>query len=115
MLRAVVVERVDEHRHVELGPAQRVGHGALVAEVGQRDEHAVDPIAIGAEEIGAGARVGEALDGAERRLIVGERHGQMPSCFSVVENLCAAGRAEMRRKESTVADDDAEQWSRVCS
>ena len=38
--------RLDQHRHVEVGQAQGVGDAALVAEVRQRDDDAVDLVAV---------------------------------------------------------------------
>ena len=42
-----------QHGHVEVGQAQRVGDGALVAEIRQRDDDAVDLVAVALEEVGA--------------------------------------------------------------
>jgi hypothetical protein len=60
----VIRERVNQHRHVELGPAKRVGDCVLIAEVRQRHQHAVDAIGVLAKQVGTGARVGKAFDGA---------------------------------------------------
>ena len=44
-----------QHGHVEVGQAQGVGDGALVAEIRQRDDDAVDVVAAALEEVGADA------------------------------------------------------------
>ena len=65
---------VHQHRHVQIGQAQRVGDGALVAEVRQRDDHAVDAVAVGAEQVGALARFGARLHRAELAVLRAEDH-----------------------------------------
>ena len=105
---ALVREGVDEHRHVEVRPAQRVGHRPLVAEVRQRHEDAVDLVAAGPEQVGAGAAVGEAFDGPVRRGVGLERDRLEAFPAHGGEHVGASGGAEMRRKEAAVADDDAQ-------
>ncbi len=92
---AGVGEGVHEHRHVEAGPAQRVGHGSLVAEVRQRHEHAIDAIGMRAKQVGAGARVGQTLDGAERARLDRQRHGVDAFGLERGQHVGAPGRAEM--------------------
>jgi hypothetical protein len=38
----VVGRGLDQHRHLQVGEAERIGEAALFAEVGQRDDDAVD-------------------------------------------------------------------------
>ena len=53
----LVVAGLHQHRHAELGAVQGVDDAQLVAEVGQRDDHAVDLGAVLVEEVGALAGV----------------------------------------------------------
>ena len=52
----IVGRRLNQNRNAEIGEAQRVGDGALFAEVGQRDNDAVNAVAILLEQIRAAAR-----------------------------------------------------------
>ena len=105
---AVVGERVHEDGDAEFGPADGVGDRALVAEVRERDEEAVDLVAVRLEEIGAGARVGEAFDRAEFRRLGVERDRAEPRALEGGEHLGAAGGTQMRGKKASITDDDAE-------
>ena len=75
-LAGLIGRRLDQHRHAEIGEPQRVGDGALVAEVRQRDDHAVDAVAIGLEQRGALLGVVEGLDHAEPR-VLGRQHDRV--------------------------------------
>ena len=97
-----------EHGDAELGPADGVGDRALVAEVRERDQEAVDLVAVRLEEIGAGARVGEAFDRAEFRGFGGERDGAKARALEGGKHLGAAGGTQMRGEKASIADDDAE-------
>ena len=48
-LRGIVGRRLHEHRNIEPRQSQRVGNRALVAEVGQRHDHAIDLVADSSE------------------------------------------------------------------
>ena len=61
----IVIERVDEYRHPQAGPADGVGHGAFVAEVWQRDEDAVNFDGVLFEQVGALLRVFQGFDRAK--------------------------------------------------
>ena len=102
-----VGEGVDEHGDVEPGPAQRVGDGALVAEVGERDEDAVDLVAVALERVGAELRLLEALDGAVVRRVGGRDDGADAGLLKHLEDCLAPRRAEVVGEEAAVADDDA--------
>ena len=103
----VVVEGVDQHRHVQRGPAQRVGDGPLVAEVGQRHQHAVDAVTVLLEEVGAALRVVEALDAAIGRLL--GRKGYHVEAFlrQHLQHGLASALTEMAGEKAAVADDEA--------
>ena len=101
----VVGECLEQDGHVEFGPAQGVGDGAFVAEVGQRDQHAVDLVAVGAEEVGAAAGFLDALDGPVARLF-GREGDDVDALFGQhLEHGGAARVAQVRGKEAAVADD----------
>ena len=94
--------------HAESGPAQRIGHRALVAEVRQRDEHAVDLVAVRAEQVGAGPGVRQTLDGTVLGGVDGQRDDADAFLLEDAEHLGAPLRAEMSWKEAAIANDDAE-------
>ncbi len=99
---------LDQNRHVEAGPSQRVDHGALFAEVGQRDHDAVDLLAVGVEEIGALARVFHALDAAEGRLFGRQGDDLEPGRFQHLDHVRAALLTQMAGEEASIADDQSQ-------
>ena len=107
-LRRVVGGGVDQDRHVQSGEAQRVGDAAFVAEVGERDDHAVDVVPMLPEEGGAGLGLVATLDGAVVRLARPHDHGVVPLLLQGAEDLLASRAGEVSRKEAPIADDDAE-------
>ena len=103
-----VLEGVHEHGHVQPGPAQRVRDGALVAEVGQRHEHAVDLVAVRAEEVGAEAGFLQALDGAVVGGLDRGDDGADAQPFEHVEHGLPAGLAEVVGEKPAIPYDDAQ-------
>ena len=108
MLSAIVGEGLDQHRHAQVRPAQRVGHGALVAEVGQRDQHAVDLLAMCVEQLGALVGVLQALDAAVGRVLRPQRDDLEAGVFQHLDHLFPARLAQVAGKEAAVADDQSE-------
>ena len=106
ILLAIVVEGVDQHRHAQSGPAEGVGHGALVAEVGQRHQDAVDLVAVLLEQVGALLGVVQRFDGPAVRGVGRQMTGLDAVFFEDGEDLLAAGIAEVRGEETPVADDN---------
>ncbi len=98
---------LDQHRHVEAGPAQRVDHGALFAEVGQRHHDAVDLLAMGVKEVGALARIFHALDAAEGRLFRRQCDDLEAGFFQHLDHIRAALLTQMAGEEAPVADDQS--------
>ena len=81
-LRSVVGRRLHQHRHVEPRQPQRVGDRALVAEVGQRDDHAVDPVAVLAEQRRAALGFFVGLHRAMFAVFRAENDASMPALSS---------------------------------
>ena len=105
----VVGEGVDQHRHVQAGPAQGVGDGALVAEVGQRDQHAVDLVAVRLEQIGALPRILQVSTlPVLGCLPASAQTAWMPSSLKDLQDGLAAAVAQVSREEAAVADDHAQ-------
>ena len=104
----VVREGMDQHGHVQFGPAHGVGDGALVAKVGQRDQHAVDFVAVGAEQVGAAAGFFNALNAAVARFLRRERNHIDAFLLQHLKHGLAAGVTEVRREKAAVADNHAQ-------
>ena len=102
----IVRIRLHEHRHVEPGELEGVGHALLVAEVRQTDEHAFDAIAVPAEQIGARLGVLPGLDGAELRRLLVEQHAFDVERRAEREQVAASLADELVGKEVPIADDD---------
>jgi len=100
----IVRESVNEHRHAQVGEAQRVGDAALVAEVGQRDQHAVNLVAVRAEQLGAGVRFRQALHAAESGVLRAERDDLDALLREHLQHCLAPRFAQMAGEKSPVAD-----------
>ena len=61
----IIAPGMDQNGDVQVGPAEDVGDGALVTEVGQSHHHAFDLILVLDEEIGAGPRFIQVLHRSE--------------------------------------------------
>jgi hypothetical protein len=109
---AFVAEGVDQDRHLQSRPAQRVRNRALVAEVRERHDHAVDLVTVLAKEVGACACVRETLDGAVQRRLRVECDDAEPVFPQRRQNLGATRRAQVRREKAAVPDDEPQRrWS----
>ena len=73
-LRSIVGRRLHQHRNVEPRQAHGVGNRALVAEVGQRDDHAIDSVAILLKQSGAAFGFFVRLDRAVLAVLGAEHH-----------------------------------------
>ena len=98
---------LDEYGDVQSGPAQRVGDGAFVAEIGQRHDDAVDFGGVLLEQVGAEVRFGQRFDGAVAGLFGSYQHGSVAGLFERGDHFGAAALRQMAGKESAVADDNA--------
>ena len=95
-----------QHRHLQTRPANGVGHRALVAKVGQRDQDAVDLVGLFPEQIRAQPGVAEAFDGAARGGFDGWNDGANAELLERGQNLLATRVAQVSGKESAVPDND---------
>jgi hypothetical protein len=102
-----VGRRLHQHRNAEIGEAQRVGDRALVAEVGQGDDDAVDAVAVGFEQRRAFLRVLEGLDHAEAR-VLGRQHDRVVALVGEnPDDVLAPRLGEQGGEEIAIADDHA--------
>lgn len=86
----LVVACLHEYGHVEFGAADGVDDSYLEAEIGQRDNNAVDFLAMLTEEVGALHSVLECLDGAAARGrgVLGKNHILVALLGEDLEKLC---------------------------
>ncbi|OPZ09743.1 MAG: hypothetical protein BWZ10_02528 [candidate division BRC1 bacterium ADurb.BinA364] len=103
-----VAEGMHQHGHIQLGPAQGVGHGAFVAEIGQGHQHAVDSVAVGPEQVRAFSGFRHRLHRAELGRLGGQRDDFEPFLLQDIQHCFAAGLAEMVREKAAVAHDQAQ-------
>ena len=106
-LRHVVGKSVDQDRHVEAGPTERVGDGPLVAEIGQSDQHAVNGVAVFLEEIGAFLSIGQALNAAVLRLLRRQRDDFEALFLENAQHGLPSGLTKVAGEEAAVAYDEA--------
>ena len=97
-----------QHGHVETGHAQGIGDGALVAEIGQCDDDAVDCVAMLLEELGAARGFGAGFDGAVFGILGTQRHRRVTGFFERGEHFRPSALREMAGEETAVTDDDSE-------
>src|SRR5262249_23185786 len=61
-LLAFVIERMNEHWNVKVGPTQRVSYCAFISEIGQCHQYSAYLVTMSFEQIGAFLRIVERLD-----------------------------------------------------
>jgi hypothetical protein len=103
-----VRSRLDQDRHAQSGTLERLGDPALVAEIRQGDDDAVDLVAMPVEELRALARVLPRLDGAELCLPVRQHDDAVTRARQSANDLVMTRLREMVRKEAAIPDDHAE-------
>ncbi len=103
----VVGESVDQHGHIQLGPAHGVGDGTLVAEIGQCDQHAVDLVAVGTKQVGAAACLFDTFDAAVARLLRSEGDHINAFIGQHLEHGLTTAVTKVGREEAAVADNHA--------
>jgi hypothetical protein len=97
---------------VEVGHAEGIGYGALVSEVGERDDDAVDVAAALLEEVGAFAGFFAGFDGSEFGFLDSDGdHLMMTGAFEGRDYVTAAGGSEVVREEAAVTDNEAKNHS----
>ncbi len=92
-----------EDRHLQRGIADGVGDTALVAEVRQGNDDAVDFIAVFAEEIAAAARLFMSFDGTVLRFFRAQRDYFDSGLLEYAEHFVSAFFGQMVREESTIS------------
>ena len=97
-----------QHRHAEAGPANGVGHGALVAKIGKRDQDAVNPAGVLLEQVGAFLRVLQGFDRAELGRGGRQRDHANAVLFKDRDHFLPSAVTKMRRKKAAIADEKSE-------
>jgi len=100
---AFVGSGLDEDGHLETGKADGVDHTALVAEVGQGDDDAVDGFAVFLEEIGAALGFSKRFHRAVLRLLGGKHDRLCSGRFNCGDHLFAASFCQVAWEESAIA------------
>ena len=101
----LVGKSMHQHRHIEPRHADRVGHAALVAEVGQADQNAVDLVAVLLEQVGAPTRVLQGFDRAELGLFGGQAHRPVALLLQQAQDFYAAVARQHGGEKTTITDD----------
>ena len=107
-LAGVVRGGLDQHGHVEVGQAQGLGDAALLAEVGQGDDDAVDLRRRGAEEVRALAGFGAGFHGAVLGVLRRRADHAIAGSGERGDHFLAAALGQVIREEAAIADDDSE-------
>ena len=101
-----------QHGNVQIGQAQRIGDGALLAEIRQGDDHAVDAVAVGAKQIGAFARFHARFHRAVFAFLGTEHQRLNARGRERLDDLLASFFGEMVGKEASVPDNNSHgHWS----
>ena len=96
-----------QHRHIELGEANGIGYGTLVAEVGQGHQNAVDLVAIGPEDLGAQPGLVQRFDGPVAGGAGFRDDGAYPGPGQDLQDRLPALGGQVVREEAAIAHDDA--------
>src|SRR5208283_272875 len=98
---------LDEHGNFQSRPAQRVGDAALLAEIRQGHDDAVDLVTMTVEQIGANARFGARLHRAVLGFLGAGCDDTHAGFLEDRDHLLAAGFCQMVREKAAVPDDEA--------
>ena len=93
-----------QHRHLQCGVADGVDDAALLAEIRQRDDDAVDLLAVLAEKLGATSSFIGCFYGAELRLLRRERDDADAGLFEHTDHRLSTFLSEVIGKETTVSN-----------
>jgi hypothetical protein len=94
-----------QHGDRQVGGSQRVGNGALVAEIGQCDNDAVDLMAVFAKQFRKLGSLGEALDGAVPGFLRSDGNHVVAGLLERLDHFAAPALRQMTGKEPAVSDD----------
>ncbi|HMD96247.1 MAG TPA: hypothetical protein VKM93_02800 [Terriglobia bacterium] len=86
----LVGKSVYQHRDVQPRHADGVGHTALVTEVGQADQNAIDLVAVLREEVSAPARVLQGFHRAKLGFLGGQADRPVALLFQLSQDFNAA-------------------------
>ena len=103
----IVGVSLNQHGDVQVGELQRVGDALFVTEVGQHHDHAIDAVALPAEQLGASPRVRMGLDAAELGFGRIEEHGRDAGLLEELQNVATGVSHQLVGKEVSIADDDS--------
>ena len=99
---------MNENRHVQTGESKRLGDGAFVAEVRERDDDAGDPVGVLSEERRARLGFVAALDRAVDGIVELQGDGVDAFLGERPKHLVAAGPSQVSGEEPPVADQQGE-------
>jgi hypothetical protein len=102
-----VGRRLHQDWDVQIGHAERVSDAALVAEIRQRHDDAVNRIPMLAEEVGARPRLLPRLDRPVFRVGWPEHHDFDARLLQDRDHLLAAALRKVVREEAPIADDQS--------
>jgi hypothetical protein len=97
-----------QHGHFQSRQADGVDDAALLAEVGQRDDDAVDLFGVFLEERGAALGLSVSFHRAVMRLVRAEHDGHRSGGLKDCDDFFAAGFGQVMREKSAIAYDDSE-------
>ena len=106
-LAGIVRRRLDQNRHAQIGQPNGIGQTALLAEVRQRDDDAVDLIGMLFEERGAGLRLFVGLHRAEGGLLRRSNDHLVSLLFNRRNHLRASRCCQVARKKAPIANNQS--------
>ena len=95
-----VGRRLDQDGNAQVGHAQRFGNAALLSEIGQRYDDAVDLVAIGAKQVGALPRFRAGLHRAVLALFGREANGFVAGVLDGRDHLLAPALGQVVREKT---------------
>ena len=98
---------LDEHGYVQAGGPQRLHLAALFTKIGQRDDDAVDLVAVAVKQLRALAGIRTGFHSTVLRVFRGENHYAVAGGFQHADDFLTAGLGQVIREEAAIADDDA--------
>src|SRR6185437_5197438 len=100
--------RLHQDGNVQAGHAEGVGNGALIAEIGERDDNAGYFGGMLFEEVGTAGGLGARFDGAVLGFFRSDADGPVAGCFDGGDHFSAPGPGQVIREETSVPCNNAE-------